>query len=132
MNYPPFSLEKALQGEPVARHIYDKCYKGYVTESKITPKHYVLESDAYKDDISVYSLEELLIEIQGMWVEPAAFKHWDVLSEDVVKIEQYAKNSWALLDKCNTMITTTHTATWIQGFFPECPEGTVIERPRGV
>lgn len=131
MNYPSFNLQKALQGEPVVLQLYDdKIVKCYISSSKFHGNNrfiveFTTKNQHYSDTYSINKLHQYVL---GMWVEPVKFDYWNVLSKDVMKIKRHVEGWWILVDKDHQLIATISSKACVQGFFPDCPAGTVIER----
>ena len=139
MNYPPFNLEKALQGEPVAFPLDETIVvKGYLHASLLKEELYIVECDKtihswYNSfDVSHWTKSGISRFALGMWVEPVTFEYWYLLPDDTVKIKQHDVDRWSLFNKYGEQFATIVGNSVVRSFFPDCPVGTVIERPRGV
>lgn len=98
--YPPFDLDAALAGEPIAYIVSDldstrpditpmRCF---VRESMMTPGLYVVEGDFGVDRVSTFKLHRQAV---GMWATiPPVFAHWDVLSPKLNALAMDSDGTW--------------------------------------
>ena len=126
MTYPPFDLEKALAGEPIAFCVLGNCvkkawlHKGFRAE----------DIDIIEvEDGSFFIFSPTHHTIYGMWKEAIEFEHWNLLDDSVSFIEKEPRQDglsiWCAKDG-NGSEFDLPLANWM---FPDCPVGTIIKRP---
>lgn len=72
-----------------------------------------------------------------MGIEPVIFEHWDALADWVQILHHSFENHWELLSADQTRVVAINTKegrfeSYLNpNMFPDCPAGTVINRPNG-
>ena len=126
MTYPPFDLEKALAGEPIAF-----CVRGFATQKAWLHKGFggknvdIIEVE----DGSVFRFSPTSHTIYGMWQEAPKFEHWNLLDDSITFIEkefhQGGYGVWCARDSEGLGFDLPLA----NSLFPDCPVGTIIKRP---
>ena len=128
MTYPPFDLEKALAGEPIAF-----CVRGFATKKAWLHKGFggknvdIIEVE----DGSVFRFSPTGHDIHGMWQEAPKFEfnYWDFIDKNIVLIEKEFDpdefSIWCARDSEGLGFDLPLATS----LFPDCPVGTIIKRP---
>lgn len=93
--YPPFDLDKALGGCPVAYKVnVDGIFlatKAFIYESLFSHRMYLVESNYKPIKITDQEFEKTFL---GMWVEPFKFNYWYVLDPSIKVIAMNSYGKW--------------------------------------
>ena len=122
MTYPPFDLEKALAGEPIAF-----CVRGFATKKAWLHKGFSGKNvDIIEvEDGSILRFSPTSHTIYGMWQEPVKFDHWDLIAGYIVEIRKFTVSAWL----ANSDDDLEYDLPLEGSLFPDCPVGTIIKRP---
>ena len=129
MNYPPLDIEAALNGEPVVYLSYTGEKKAYIHQMRAADQLFIEyeKGDAVCVD-GFYTSKNIDSVVLGMWAEPVVFEHWELISPEIEIIEKVTANVWTFHTKSNSF-NHVYGKNFVYGFFPDCPNGTVIRRP---
>lgn len=127
MTYPELDLIAALDGAPVA-WIAElmSVEKVWLHHSKIDDNKFYIEFDRKP---MVATTRNEVARNARMWVEPVVFEHWDLIDERLTKLEKSSLATWYFWFNDAGKGKSIQQDTFIDGFFPDCPIGTVIKRP---
>ena len=127
MTYPPFDLEKALAGEPVAYRYKDEIKKGYLYKSRIEGNRMLVE--VALNSFAYHLIYSAANNILGMWQEPVKFDNWHLLNENVTAIKRDTAHKWVAIGMTGEPFASYNIHTLKPDFFPVCEIGTIIKRP---
>ena len=123
MTYPPFDLEKALAGEPIAYHHVSSAKKAYLYKSHVKDNRMLIE--LYEGGRLYQCMYACESHILGMWQEPVKFDHWDLIAGCIVEIRKFTVSAWL----ANSDDDLEYDLPLEGSLFPDCPVGTIIKRP---
>ena len=132
MTYPELDLEASLAGAPVIMMWEPNCEDiGYLHKSKALKDDYFFE---YSDGTATARCSGMKIkQVARMYVEPIVFGHWGFIAECYTKMEKTAElddHLWRLSNSEGDIFYYFNQGSFAHGFFPDCPVGTVIHRPK--
>ena len=126
MTYPPFSLEKALAGEPVVYLSATGEKKAYIHQMLTANQLFIeYERGGEIDIIGPYTSRYIGSVVLGMWQEPVKFDHWDLIAGCIVEIRKVTVSAWF----ANSDDDLEYDLPLASSLFPDCPVGTIIKRP---
>ena len=126
MNYPPFDLEKALAGEPIAF-----CRREIAVKKAWLHKGFGDKNVDFieLEDGSILRFSPTFHTIYGMWQEPVRFDNWHLLNENVTAIKRDTAHKWVAIGIMGEPFASYNILTLKPDFFPVCDIGTIIKRP---